>query len=283
MKQHAYSIIWNLCLITLGAAIFSVGVKAVAVNHGFITGGVSGLGLLLFYLSGKMGPGSWYFLLNIPLVILGWFGLSRRFVLYTLYGMTCLSLGMDFVPFSIHLNDPLLAAIFSGAIMGAGAGIVLRSLGSAGGTDILAVLLNQKFSMRIGQISFFFNLALFSICFYYYDIHLVFYSIILSFVASVVTEYFLSMFNQRKAVLIITELPDEIAMDIMKKVRRGAPFINGVGAYSGKPRKIILTVTNNIQLKRLEEVVFSRDPNAFFIVENTFNVLGGGFSKRKKY
>ena len=283
MKHPAASIVWNIFLITTGALIFSVGVKSVAVNHGFISGGVSGLSLLLYYILHKPGPGSWYFILNIPLMILGWFGLSRKFILYTLYGMVCMSVGMDAITLNIQINDPILAAIFSGAIMGAGSGIFLRSLGSAGGTDILAVLLNQKFNLRIGQFNFLFNLALFGLCFYYYDIHLVLYSIILSFVSSVVTEYFLSMCNQRKAVLIISDMPDEIALDIMKKVRRGATFINGVGAYTGKPKKIILTVTNNIQLKRLEEVVFSRDPNAFFIVENTFNVLGRGFSARKKY
>jgi uncharacterized membrane-anchored protein YitT (DUF2179 family) len=83
--------------------------------------------------------------------------------------------------------------------------------------------------------------------------------------------------------LIISGLPDEIADDIHQRLNRGATFIEGVGAYTGQARKIILTVVRNYQLKQLEEAVFTHDPDAFVIAENTFNVYGKGFSRRKVY
>lgn len=273
----------NVALITLGALIFSIGVKAVAVEHGFISGGVSGLGLLLYYLVGGLGIGSWYFALNVPLMFVGWFSLSRRFILYTLYGMAVLSVFMDMVTFRAGIDDPMLAAIFSGAIMGAGVGIGLRSSGSLGGTDIVAIALNQKWNLRVGKFNFYYNLLLFSVGFFFYDTDLVLYSVILSFVSSTVMEYFLSLFNQRKMVLIISDHADQIANDIVHVLRRGSTFLYGRGAYTGKRKKVILTITNTVQIKRLEELVFSRDKNAFFVVENTFNVLGEGFSRRKVY
>ncbi|KUG28233.1 putative membrane protein [hydrocarbon metagenome] len=273
----------NVALITLGALIFSIGVKAVAVEHGFISGGVSGLGLLLYYLVGGLGIGSWYFALNVPLMFVGWFSLSRRFILYTLYGMAVLSVFMDLVTFRAGIDDPMLAAIFSGAIMGAGVGIALRSSGSLGGTDIVAIALNQKWNLRVGKFNFYYNLILFSVGIFFYDTDLVLYSVILSFVSSTVMEYFLSLFNQRKMVLIISDHADQIAHDIVNVLRRGSTFLYGRGAYTGKRKKVILTITNTVQIKRLEELVFSRDKNAFFVVENTFNVLGEGFSRRKVY
>jgi len=283
LDRPLFAVARNVALITLGALIFSIGVKAVAVEHGFISGGVSGLGLLLYYLVGGLGIGSWYFALNVPLMIVGWFSLSRRFILYTLYGMAVLSVFMDLVTFRAGIDDPMLAAIFSGAIMGAGVGIALRSFGSLGGTDIVAIALNQKWNLRVGQFNFYYNLVLFSVGFFFYDTDLILYSLVLSFVSSTVMEYFLSLFNQRKMVLIISDHADQIAHDIVHVLRRGSTFLYGRGAYTGKRKKVILTITNTVQIKRLEELVFARDKNAFFVVENTFNVLGEGFSRRKVY
>jgi uncharacterized membrane-anchored protein YitT (DUF2179 family) len=106
---------------------------------------------------------------------------------------------------------------------------------------------------------------------------------LLTFVISQVTDYFLGVFNQRKLVFIISEMSDAIAAEIIKKLQRGATFINGQGAYSGKDKKLVMTVVNNYQLKRLEALVFDIDANAFFITESTFSVLGSGFSRRKVY
>ena len=197
--------------------------------------------------------------------------------------MGVLSAIMHFAPQRALIADPLLAAIFGGAVMGAGSGIMLRTLGSAGGTDILAIWLNQKYNLRIGQFNFFFNLAVFAAGVAFYDVTLVLYSIILSYTNSKVMDYFLALFNQRKMVLIISDKSDDIARDIIHTLRRGATFLHGAGAYTGNSKRVILTITNTVQIKRLEELVFAHDPNAFFVVENTFNVLGEGFSRRKVY
>jgi uncharacterized membrane-anchored protein YitT (DUF2179 family) len=93
----------------------------------------------------------------------------------------------------------------------------------------------------------------------------------------------MTLFNQRKMALIISERPEEIAGEIHHRLNRGATFIEGVGTYTGQAKKIILTVVHNYQLKRLEELVFAHDPDAFVITENTFNVYGKGFSRRKVY
>jgi uncharacterized membrane-anchored protein YitT (DUF2179 family) len=283
MTTSIRAIAWNLVLLGFGGFIFSLGVNEIALGKGLMSGGISGLALLLYYITGVLGPGLLYFLLNAPLMVLGWRTLSRRFILYTLFGMGVVSAFMQLLPERAVIADPLLAAIFGGAVLGAGSGIMLRSLGSAGGTDILAIWLNQKYNLRIGQFNFYFNLAVFAAGFAFYDPNLVLYSVILSYTYSQVMDYFLSLFNQRKMVFIISDKPDIIARDIIKRLNRGATFLHGAGAYTGKSKRVILTITNTVQIKRLEELVFSHDPNAFFVVENTFNVLGEGFSRRKVY
>ena len=158
-----------------------------------------------------------------------------------------------------------------------------KSIGSVGGSDIIAIILNQKFNVRIGRFFFYFNLVLFSLSFGFLDLDLILYSLVLTFITAQLTDYFLSMFNQRKMVIIISDQSESIAKGIMDKIRRGVTFLHGRGAFTGKRKKVLLTIVNNYQLKRLEEVVFSIDLDAFFITDSTFNVIGKGFSRRRMY
>ena len=282
-KTQVYSVGWNLVLITFGGVILSIGIKSVAIANGFITGGFSGLSLLIYYIFGGLSPGTWYLVLNIPLFIAGWLILSRRFFFYSLFGMLVVTLAIDLIPFVIPIKDRLLAALAGGTLIGAGAGIYLHSFGSVGGSDIIAIILNQKFNFPIGRIFFYFNLVLFSLSFGFLDLDLILYSLILTFIVSQVMDYFLGMFNQRKLVFVVSDKSDAIAKGIMDKIQRGVTFLYGRGGYSHRRKKVLLTVVNNYQLKRVEEVVFSIDLDAFFITDSTFNVIGKGFSRRKLY
>jgi uncharacterized membrane-anchored protein YitT (DUF2179 family) len=91
------------------------------------------------------------------------------------------------------------------------------------------------------------------------------------------------MFNQRKVVFVISNDSDAIARRIIEELGMSSTLIPAVGAYLRTERQVLMTVINNVQLKRLEEIVFTQDANALFIVENTFSVLGASFSKRKIY
>jgi uncharacterized membrane-anchored protein YitT (DUF2179 family) len=277
------SIAYNLLLITLGSIAFGFGVKAIALPHGLITGGMSGLCLLIYYWTGLLSPGVLYFLINIPIFILGWRFVSRRFFFYSLYGMVVTTIAMDTMSFHVPLNDLLLAVLAGGCLMGAGAGIILHSLGSAGGNDVVAVILHQHFNVRIGNFFFAFNVGLFALSLGRLPLELVLYSLAMSFITSQVLEYFLNISNQRKMALIISDHSNAIAKEILSRMGRGATLLQGRGAYTGKAKEVLMTVVHNYQLKRLEELVFSIDADAFVIMENTFNVLGKGFSHRKLY
>jgi len=282
-RLYAFSVPWNIFLLTVGSFFVAMAIKSVAVPHGLVSGGVSGIALLIYYFTSALTPGLWLFLLNIPIAVLGWVMVSRRFVLYTAYGMASITLWMELIAFTLPIDDILLASIFGGALLGAGAGISMRSLGSSGGLDIIGIILHQRFGFRIGQISFLFNAALFAVSFALLETDLVLYSLIMVFVTAQIMDYVLSMFNQRKLVFVISDHAQTIADAIMKEANRGVTLLEGRGGYTGQPKQVVMTVVNNVQQKKLEEMIFTLDPEAFVIFENTFNVIGKGFSRRKGY
>lgn len=278
-----YSIWWNLLLMVVGASLWAWAFKAIVIPHQFFSGGVAGLSLLVSYWLGIFPVSVWLLIINAPIFVMAWLLVSRRFFLYSLFGMLCLSLLIEIMPWTVAVENKGLAVLAAGSIMGAGTGIALRSLGSLGGTDILAIILSQRYNVRPGQTNFAFNFMVFCLGLALFSLDEVLYSLAMVFVAAWVMEYFLGMFNQRRLVLIISDKPEEIARRILNEMRRGCTFLHGRGAYTGKEREVVMTVVNNVQVKRLEELVFTTDPNAFTIVESTLNVLGQGFSERKKY
>jgi uncharacterized membrane-anchored protein YitT (DUF2179 family) len=283
IQQFRYSMAWNLFLITLGSVLFAVGAKGIVVHQTFITGGVFGAGLLVYYATDWLSPGIWFVLLNLPLFVIGWVLVSRRFFLYSLCAMVLTTIAYEVIELNCGIHNQLYAAVAGGIVCGAGGGIVLRSLGSGGGLDIIAVVLNQRFNIGVGRVYLMFNAVLFAFALARLETDLIIASLILVFISSVAVEYVLSMFSQRKIAYIISDRNDDISRAILNELKRGATLIRARGAYTGQDRDILMTITNNVQLKRLEEVVFTADANALFIVENTFNVIGKGFGQRKTY
>lgn len=282
-SKFVYSIFWNCALITGGSLIQTIALKGIATPHQFVPGGLFGVSSLLYYLTEYLNPGLLYLLLNIPMFVIGYILISRRFLWYSALAMAEITLFYQLINFEIHIENQLYAALTLGVVLGFGAGMVLRSLGSNGGLDVIAVMLYQKYNIGIGKTYFGFNLILFSLSFASLDNDLVIASMIAVFVTSMTLEYTLSMFNQRKLAFIISEKSEEIADRVMTTLKIGTTLLPAIGAYRKESRTVMMVVINNIQLKRLEEIVFTTDNYALFIVENTFSVLGSTFSKRKIY
>jgi uncharacterized membrane-anchored protein YitT (DUF2179 family) len=276
------SIPWNLFLLTLGAFLFAVGAQCIAAKQGFITGGIYGTALLIWYATKFLSPPVWFTLLNIPLFFLAWFRVGRQFLLYTAYGVFMTSIfGHLLGALAIPIHNELYAAVAGGALCGTGVGLCLRSMGSSGGLDVVGVMLRERWNIAIGRFSFCYNTVLFLMGSNFLSLDLVMVSIIFVFINSAVVEQVIGLFNHRKLVFIISRQGREICEAVMKMERHGATLLQGQGLHSGAEREIILTVTNNIALKSLEHLVFSLDEHALFIVENTSYVSGARFSHKQ--
>ncbi|WP_297047933.1 YitT family protein [uncultured Desulfovibrio sp.] len=278
-RKRTESVWWNLLWLTVGAFLMTVCVQGVAAPHNFLAGGVMGVALLLTYWAHGLPPLVWYLALCLPIYVIGWFLLGRRFLLYTFYGTVAMNVFGQFLQFELSFTNDVYAALVGGVLNGAASGIMLRTLGSSGGTDVFAILLKERWNIPIGQFNFLFNATLFLIGAFRLPADLIVASILMMFVASQTLEYVLGMFNRRKLVLVISSRGEEIGEAILASERYGATMIRAKGAYSGTDREILLTVTNNVALKRLENLVYTIDPHALFIVENTFYVSGGQFAR----
>ena len=288
MKLHSYnkalaeSVVWNLLLLTLGSVLMAICIQSVAAPHGFLSGGVMGVALLVGYWSDTLTPLVWYSVLCVPVYVLGWFCVGKRFLLYTAYGTLCTTLCSFLVTFTIPIESEVYATVVGGVLHGAACGIMLRTMGSSGGTDVVAVLLKERWNVPIGQFNFMFNCLLFLTAASRMHLDLIVASMLMMFISAHTLEYVLGLFNRRKLVMIISDHGEEISEAILVTERFGATLVRGKGAYSGSDREILLTVTNNVALKRLENLVLSIDPRALFIVENTFYVSGGQFTRSSR-
>jgi len=278
------TVLYNLFLITAGIIVFVIGMNSILIPNKLLGAGVSGVAIIIHYLFPSADVGITYFLLNIPLMFIGWFSISKRFMLYTIFGMAFFSLAAVIINTPpVPLKDPILVAVFAGVVCGAGAGIVLRSLGSAGGVDILATYANKQFGLRPGLTSLFVNAVVIMIGAYFFGLQIALYSLIYVFTSSKALDAVLTGFNQRLSTMVISDKYKEIAEEIFKKVNRGATFLQAQGAYSGDPKEVIFTITTLTELPKLKNVIFNIDPEAFVVVNSTLEVIGKRHGTRKVY
>ena len=141
----------NLGLIGMGNVLIAIAVNGIVIPHEFLSGGVTGTALLLHYLFPFLPVASLYLVLNIPLFAFGWAFVGRRFFIYSIVGMLSLTATLEWVHLRVVLDDRILAALFAGVLTGIGGGLTLRSHGSAGGLDILSVILLKRFSISHWQ------------------------------------------------------------------------------------------------------------------------------------
>lgn len=278
------TVLFNLFLIFAGITVFVIGMNSILIPNNLLGTGVSGVAILIHYLLPSADVGITYFILNIPLMVIGWFIISKRFMLYTIFGMAYFSLAAAVLKTPpVPLQDPILVAVFSGIICGTGSGIVLRSFGSAGGVDILAIYANKKFGLRPGLSSFFVNAVVILTGAYFFGLQIALYSMIYVFTSSKALDAVLTGFNQRLSTMIISDKYKEITEEIFRRVKRGATFLQAHGAYTGIPKEVIFTITTLTELPKLKNVIFSIDPKAFVVVNSTLEVIGRRHGTRKVY
>jgi len=266
--------------IVLGALMWSISINGILIHHRLISGGVSGLALVIYYLVPKLSIGLMVFLINIPIFTMGWTMLSGKFFAFSLLGMASLSFFLTVTTsLQIPVENPLLACLFAGVISGVGSGLIFRAGGSGGGTGIIAMVLNRRFSIRVGLISFLLNTIPLLLGAFLIDLNAALYSIIYVYTNGSVMDRIISSFSERRSVWIISSQSSEICQQILSKLHRGATLLSGKGAYSHSPIEVIYSVVTPFELAKLKDLVITADPKAFLIVNETQEVIGKGFDQ----
>ena len=268
------SVFWNLGLLAVGSTLCAVGVNGVLIPHHFVSGGLTGVALIVHYLAPFLSVALIYALANVPLFIAGWFFISRRFFLYSIAGTLIFSAAVQWVQIEVPVQDKLLAALLAGLIMGTGSGIILKSLGSAGGTDILSVILLQRFTVRMGTTVLGFNSLVLAAAAFLFSLEDALFTLIYLYVSTKIVDLVVTGLSQRKAAFIISPNWESISRRILDEIQRGVTIIRGQGGYSGREQRILYTVVTFQEVATLKQIVRREDPAAFVVVTDTIDVMG---------
>ena len=269
--QQLISDIVQLCI---GSTLCAIATNSILIPHNFLTGGITGIALIIHKVNPVLDVGLIYFFFNIPLFAMAWMSVGRRFFFFSVIGtltLTCALLAVKFVHF--NLEDKMLNALLAGVIQGVGAGLCLRTSGSQGGTDILSVMLLKRFSISIGSTILVLNCVVMLLISVYYSIEAVLYTMIVVFVGSKMVNIVVTGFSQRKSVFIISKQWEEISQEILKDIRRGVTIIKGEGGYRRSDEHILYAVVTFMELSELKRIVRNIDPDAFVVISNTLEVM----------
>ncbi|WP_420851868.1 YitT family protein [Paenibacillus allorhizoplanae] len=264
----------------IGAVLMSVGLEIFLVPNRIIDGGITGISIILSYLT--QGPiGVFLFLLNIPFLFIGYKLIGKTFALSTLFAILVMSTGTALLhPVKELTNDPLLAAVFGGIILGIGVGMVIRFGGSLDGTEIVAILVSKKIPFSVGEIVMFLNLFILGSAGFVYTWDRAMYSLIAYFIAYKMIDVTIEGFDESKSVWIISDNFREIGGAIMDRLGRGVTYLEGEGGFSGDNKKVIFCVITRLEEAKLKSIVDGLDPKAFLAVGNIHDVKGGRFKKK---
>ncbi len=268
----------------LGNAILAMGTAAFVVPNGLISGGVTGIGLILQRLFG-LPVDIGVFAADGVLFLLGAAVMGKAFaatiILSTIVYPTFFSL-FGKIPFLTSLtDDKLMAAIYAGMLMGAGIGLVIKVGGSTGGMDIPPIILHKLFGLSIPVMISVGDILLLLVQAFYSSTEQVLYGILVVMLTSIVIDKVLIMGQKQTQVMVISPEYERINQAIHQKIDRGSTLIHATSGLEKQEQKVVLSVISNRQLGDLNELILQIDPQAFVIANEVNEVKGRGFTLSK--
>ncbi len=270
----------DLMFVFVGSMLYALGVHSFTSPNQIAPGGITGIATLANAVFG-LPIGTVVLILNIPIIIVGFMYVGKRFMIKTLISIGSFTIFTDsiFVNLATFTEDRLLSAIIGGVVTGCGLGLILSRNASTGGTDVIVkIILNKMPHLKFGTVVMVFNIFVLWLSIYAYNsIVPSMYALICLFISSKAIDSVLYGFNICKFVYIITPEADEVSKGIIEEMHRGATIIKSYGAYTKQERPTVMVVIRQSEYSRLKRVVYSRDPSAFMIITTANEVVGRGF------
>lgn len=278
--MDAKKIIKFLSLNIIGSVLYGLGIHAFTAPQHIAPGGASGIGILVNYVTG-FPIGMFTFLFNIPLLIIAYKCVTKKFFYNALFSITLFSFITDYVVvhFPIYDGDPLLACIFGGVLMGLGLAVVHMTESTTGGLTILGVILQKKYpQFEVGKLIFVLNLSVVGAsAFVFNNIESVLYAVIAIYISSMCMDGIICGLNNNKFVVIISDHNEQVKAAISESTKKGFTIMNGVGGYSECDKQIIFCALGKNEYAAIKKMIHTVDPNAFVIITDASEVIGNGF------
>lgn len=278
--------------IVIGSFIYALGVNAFLRPLNLYAASFMGFAQLINnYLLDFLGfhfridlSGIFYYILNIPGLILSYKYMRKKFLVKTIFTVSCSTIFLTIIPIASQpiLEEVVANALTAGLIAGVGIGIILRMGACDGGMNLISMILvqNRRGNLTVGKLGLLCNIVLYLICLALYDIPTVIYSLVYAAASSLTTDKVHTQ-NITVQVMIITKVRnvEPMEIEIMGQLERGITKWDAKGAYTGNEESVLMVIINKYEISKLRSIVREMDPHAFVIVNEDVSV-GGNFLKK---
>ncbi len=268
----------------IGCGIYSAAVVVFTEPNRISPGGLTGVSLLINYFF-SLPVGIVVFLLNVPLLVVGFLRYGGRFIINTAIATAIMSLMLDVAAYVLvpYYTDGILASIFGGIMMGAGLSLVFLRGATTGGVDIAAKLINSRYPfISIGRIILVMDLAVvISSAIAYKNFESALYSVISLYTSSRVIDILLYGTDRGKLIHIVTEKAEQISDSVFREMNRGVTILPAYGGYTGSEKKVLLCAMRPSEVSTFQRIVRAADPGAFIIISDAGEILGRGFKRNE--
>lgn len=287
-QYPALNVVIQIFIIIFAALCFAVSLNMFLIPGDIYSGGVTGISQLITYSLKQFTPyghiiqtGTLNFLLNIPLLILSYMKLGRRFTILTIVVVATLTAFTLVIPVQQVTSNPLLNGIVAGALNGLGGGLTIKFGMSAGGIDIIALVVNRLVPINVGSLSLLINSVVIVGAGFLYSWEFALYTLISMYVTSRVVNS-IHTNEQRLTAFIVTDKEDEVVKSIYGRIHRGITILDGRGGYSKKTRNTLMIVINRYELYDLEMAIGEADIHAFVNIIQSTRVNGNYLNREQQ-
>ncbi len=279
-KNHIKREIVRYIFLFIGSVLAATGLEIFLIPNNIIDGGIVGISIITSYLT-KLPVSIFIIVFNIPFLFLGYKQIGKTFVFSSLFSVISFSFWVSvFHPIPVLTNDILLASVFGGIVLGIGVGIIIRYGGSLDGTEMVAIIINERTAFSVGEMVMFFNVFILSSAGLVFGWDHAMYSLIAYFIAFKVIDITIEGLDETKAAIIISDNGDEIAKAITARLGRGVTFLDGKGGFSKNKKTILYSVVTRLEVSKLKSIIYDKDENAFVTINDVSEVMGGKHKKR---
>lgn len=282
MKKDFLKTFIDYIMLAVGAVIAAFAIEEFLVPNTILDGGVIGIGIMIRNLTG-ISLSILTIVLNLPFLLIGMRKLGKMFVVKAAdFPMAVFSVFVGvFAPLANATQETLLAVSFGGVILGLGVGIVIRYGGCLDGTETVAILLNKKFGIPVGQTVLIINIVIYAIAGVLFGFDRAMYSLLTYFITSKILDVVETGLDQAKAAMIITDEAEIIAEKIYQLLGRTVTIMHGEGMVSGK-KTVLYCVVTRFEIRELRNIIRSADTSAFVTVSDVSEIIGNHIKKTEK-
>jgi|UPI0003B3684E uncharacterized membrane-anchored protein YitT (DUF2179 family) len=262
----------NFVNIFLSSVLIAFAWNMFLLPHKILSSGVAGIAMMLALIT-PINTGIINYALNLPLMVLGFCKLGKRFMFYTIFSVTVTSIALLLIPIKAISSDPILSSVFGGVLAGIGTGLIFKSSGSTGGFDIIIFMLTRKKELPAGMLMFALNAIVIFVAGFVFDWDSALYTMLSIFVSGKVIDAIHTK-HLKLTLMIITDNGEKVREHLISKLVRGITIMDGEGAYTRERRKVLFMIISRYELAGVKRLIKEIDPKAFVNVMETVEVMG---------